>query len=100
MLAQYDVYSIAGSSDLFLELQANNVQGLSTKIGAPLIIKGRFDRPIHRLQPELDIGERTYTMLTRHIFSIPAADLKEPRANLVASDYRITSALDLLFHGI
>ena len=100
MTAQYDVYSIAGSNDLFLELQANNVQGLSTKIGAPLIAKGRFDRPIHRLQPEFDIGGRTYIMLTQHIFSIPAADLKDLHANLLASDYRITSALDLLFLGI
>jgi hypothetical protein len=97
-LAQYD--SIAGSNDLFLELQANNVQGLSTKIGAPLIAKAPFDRPIHRLQPELDVGGRIYIMLTQHIFSMPTADLKDLRANLVASDYRITSALDLLFHGI
>ena len=99
-MAQYDVYAISGSSDLFLELQANNVQGLSTKIGAPLIARGPFDRPIHRLQPEFDVGGRTYIMLTQHIFSIPATDLKELRANLIASDYRITSALDLLFHGI
>lgn len=36
-MAQYDVYSIAGTDDLFLDLQANRVQGLSTRIGAPLI---------------------------------------------------------------
>ena len=99
-MAQYDVYAIAGSTDLFLELQANNVHGLSTKIGAPLIAKSPFDRPIPKLQPEFDVGGRTYIMLTQHIFSIPAAHLKELRANLVGSDYRITSALDLLFHGV
>ena len=66
-MAQYDVLAIAGSSDLFLELQANRVQGLSTKIGAPLIVKGPYDRPIPGLQPELEVGGRTYIMLMQHI---------------------------------
>ena len=69
-MTQYDVFAIAGSADLSLELQANRVQGLSTKIGAPLIVKRPYDRPIPGLQ------------------------------NVEASEYRITSALDRLFHGV
>ena len=99
-MAQYDVYALAGSDDLFLELQANRVQGISTRVGAPLVRKSPSDKPIHRLQPTLVIRDQAYVMLTQHIFSLPAADLKERIDNISGEDYRITSALDLLFHGI
>jgi hypothetical protein len=39
-------------------------------------------------------------MMTQYIFSVPASDLRERLANLGDFDYRISSALDLLFHGI
>lgn len=99
-MAQYDVYEIAGSDDLFLELQANRVQGLATRIGAPLVAKTPFDRPIPKLQPEFVVDGRPFIMLTQHVFSLPASDLMKRRANLIAFEYRITSALDLLFHGV
>lgn len=98
-MAQYDVYTIAGSEDLFLELQHKTIQGLSTKVGAPLVKKLSGDRPIARLQPEFLVGGRNYIMLTQYLFSLPASDLREPIANLLENDYRITSAVDLLFHG-
>ena len=98
-MAKFDVYSIEGSKDLFLELQANRLQGLVTKIGAPLVLKTAGDRPIPKLQPELVVSGKTYVMLTEHLFSVPAADLKNKLTTLIESDYRITSALDLLFGG-
>lgn len=98
-MAQYDVCTIAGSDDLFLELQHRTIQSLSTKVGAPLVRQLPGDRPIPRLQPEFAIGGRSYIMLTQHLFSVPASDLREPIANLLENDYRITSAVDLLFHG-
>lgn len=78
----------------------NRVQGLFMRVGAPLIRKAALDRPIPRLQPELLVGGQIYIMLTQHLLSIPASDLREPITSLVDSDYRITSALDLLFHGV
>jgi hypothetical protein len=98
-MAQYDVYAIAGSGDLFLELQHKTVQSLSTKVGAPLVRKLPGDRPIPGLQPELVVGGQSYIMLTQHLFSIPTSELRKPIANLLENDYRITSAVDLLFHG-
>lgn len=99
-MAQYDVYAIFGTDDLFLELQSNRVQGLSTKIGAPLVRKLPSDRPIFRLQPEFYVAGQPHIMMTQYIFSVPASDLRERLANLRDFDYRISSALDLLFHGI
>jgi toxin CcdB len=99
-MAQYDVFAIAGSNDLFLELQANRVQGISTRVGVPLVRKAPSDKPIPRLQPTLVVRGQVYIMLTQHIFSLPAADLRERLDNISGEDYRITSALDLLFHGI
>ena len=99
-MAQYDVYAISDSNDLFLKLQSNRIQGLTTKIGAPLVRKLPSDRPILKLQPEFFIAGQPYIMLTQYILSVPASDLRERLANLKDFDYRITSAIDLLFHGI
>ena len=99
-MAQYDVYAILGSDDLFLELQSNRVQGLSTKIGTPLVRKLPSDRPIFRLQPEFVVAGQPHIMLTQYLFALPVSDLRQRLANLSELDYRISSALDLLFHGI
>jgi toxin CcdB len=99
-MAQYDVYSILGTDDLFLEVQSNRVQGLNTRIGAPLVRKLPSDRPIFRLQPEFFVAGQPHIMLTQYIFSLPVSDLRERLANFRDFDYRISSALDLLFHGV
>ena len=92
-MAQYDVFAIAGSSDLFLELQANRVQGLSTKIGCAA---GR-ERPVRSTYSGIAAGARGGHHAHAAYPLIPTSDLKDRRAHIAASEYRITSALDLLF---
>jgi hypothetical protein len=96
-MAQYDVFALDKSEDLFLELQAGNLQELPTRIGAPLILKTPFHKPVNRLHVELPVGGRTYIMLTHHLFSVP--DLWQKIGNVAGEEYKISTALDMLFYG-
>lgn len=37
-MAQYDVYAIRGSQDLLLDVQANILYGLSSRVIVPLVL--------------------------------------------------------------
>jgi hypothetical protein len=45
-MAQFDFYVPDRSGDLFLELQSQYATQLPTRIGAPLILKTPFSKPV------------------------------------------------------
>jgi toxin CcdB len=98
-MAQFDVYAIHSSQDLLLDVQANALYSLSSRMIIPLVLKNPFFTPAPRLNPEFRVNDEIYVMITHLMTSVPASQLHRPIANLASKHDQISSALDMLFLG-
>lgn len=83
-----------------IELQADLLADLRTRLVAPLVPAARFGLPATRLNPVFRIGNRNFVMDTALIAGIPAAQLGEAVASLADRNAEILGALDFLISGI
>ncbi|GLU29788.1 CcdB family protein [Brucella sp. NBRC 12950] len=97
-MARYDVYSNP-SGGYVLDVQADLLDELKTRIVIPLIIKALAPIPAKRLNPSFEIEGEEHVLVTQFMSSIPVSVLKERVTNLSASHDDIVSALDMAFHG-
>jgi toxin CcdB len=94
------MFTTARAGDGFLlEVQADLLDELNTRVVIPLVPYAPKMKIIRRLNPVFLINGRQYALFTHLIGTIPAARLAEPRANLVRHHDDIVSALDMLFQG-
>lgn len=83
-----------------LELQADLLAGLDTRLVAPLVPAARFGPPASRLNPVLRIGSRNFVMDTALVAGIPATQLGERVASLGERSAELLGALEFLMSGI
>jgi toxin CcdB len=98
-MARFDVFSNTGGDGYLLEIQADLLDELKTRVVVPLVPASGDFKPLRRLNPVFTIGGKPYVMFTHLIATVPAANLGEPRVNLAALEEQIEAALDMLFRG-
>lgn len=97
-MARYDVYQ--GSDDiLLLDVQADLLDQLKTRIVVPLILRDKAPQPAQRLNPIFKIGENYYVMVTQFMASIETTELKSLITNISHERDTIISALDMIMQG-
>lgn len=100
-MARLDVYPMPGGRPGYVvDVQADLLDQLRTRIAVPLMPERLAPKPITDLNPVFDIAGEPHVMLTQALASIPAAELKHPAASLMARHDAIVRALDLLFVGL
>ena len=82
-----------------LDVQADLLSGLSTRLVVPLIPAADFGTPIERLNPEFRIGGRAYIMATAEMAAVPRKSIGEKAATLEPQSAEILAALDFLISG-
>lgn len=97
-MARYDVYANPGGGYV-LDVQADLLDELKTRIVIPLIIKDMAPIPAKRLNPSFEIEGDEHVLVTQFMSAIPVSILKNPVTNLSVSHDEIVSALDMAFHG-
>lgn len=98
-MAQFDVFRFPETTELLLDVQSNRLDDILTRVIVPLVIKTPFLKPVPRLNPIFVIERDTYVMMPHYMTSIPRRDLHSVLTNLEHEQYRIKSALDMLFYG-
>ena len=98
-MARFDVYA-GHETGLLLDIQANVLGDLTTRIVVPLRVETSRPRPIARLNPILLIEDKRYFMHTQLATAVGLRDLGPFVVNLGDQEWPITSAIDLLFFGI
>lgn len=97
-MAQFHVYRLPDGM-LVLDLQSDFID-TGTRVAAPLLPPSEGLRPITRLEPVFEIGERRLALHTAEMAALPAGLLAGiPVANLTGEDYAIRRALDMVFSG-
>ncbi|MBX3509427.1 MAG: CcdB family protein [Parvibaculum sp.] len=84
-----------------VELQANLLSDLNTRLVAPLAPARLYQGVIPRLNPVIEIAGEPHVILTHHMAALPARLLAAPPvASAEAHRHDIIAAVDFLVSGI
>ncbi len=98
-MARFDVYPNSDGVGFLLDVQADLLSGLNTRVVVPLLPSDRAPRPATRLNPVFDVANRPHVMVTQFLAAIPTSALTPAVASLARHDHAIVGALDMLFSG-
>lgn len=96
-MARFDVYLT--KRGYLLDVQADLLEGIRTRIVVPLLPKGRSPEAARQLNPMFEIDGVKLRMFTQLIAAIPKSELGSRRASLGHEADTITRALDIVLQG-
>lgn len=99
-MARYDVYASPDSAGYLLDVQADLLESLNTRVVVPLMPVSAAPVPAKRLNPVFDIQSERYVMVTQFLSAVQASILKAPVTSLAQHDTEITGALDMVLTGV
>ncbi|KFI32425.1 plasmid maintenance protein CcdB [Haematobacter missouriensis] len=99
-MARYEVYPNPAGAGYLLDVQADLLDGLNTRVVVPLLPPDAAPLPARRLNPLFDIAETPHVMVTQFMAAVPLTMLGRPVSSLIGRDTEITNALDMLLSGI
>ena len=98
-MARFDVYARPGGAGYVLDVQADVLSGLNTRIVVPLLPLAEAPEPAKRLNPAFEVGSEPHVMVTQFMAAVPRGLLRSPVANLAEQDSAIMAALDMALVG-
>lgn len=98
-MARYDVHPAPDGRGYWLDVQADLLSRLNTRIVVPLIPCDIAPTPAGRLNPVFVIDGTECVMTTQFLSAVMAASLAHPTASLADQSDRIMAALDTALIG-
>ena len=98
-MAKLDVYPGAENDTLLLDVQADLLDALNTRMVVPLVAVSKAPVPAKRLNPVFVIDGTEYVMVTQFMAAVPRSILRKPVVSLNDRFEDITSAIDMLIQG-
>ena len=98
-MAKYDVYENPEGIGLLLNVQADLLETLNTRLVVPLLPLSNAPLPAKRLNPLFEIDSENYVMVSQFLAAVPRSLLKKNVGNLEEQFSDINEALDLLITG-
>ncbi len=98
-MARFDVYANRNGEGFLLDVQADLIQKLNTRVVVPLIPLDAAPAAADRLNPMFEVQGVEVSMLTQFIAAVPSAELTAFVASLDSESDSIYSAIDFLHHG-
>jgi toxin CcdB len=98
-MARFDVFRAQGGEGYLLDVQADHLAGLPSRVVVPLL-RPRPELPaIADLNPMLRVAGEEVAMMTHYLTAVPKRELGAAVADLADQRDTITRALDLLLTG-
>ena len=97
-MARFDYYTNPEGGFL-LDVQANLMSELNTRVVVPLLPRNTAPKPAGRLNPLFQIKGKAFVMVTQFMAAIAGDELREKAGSLAHRDVEIADALDMLFVG-
>lgn len=98
-MARFDVYPNPGSEGKLLDVQADLLEGLNTRVVVPMMRLEVGPAPASHLNPVFTIRNQPMVMATQFLAAVPATILSHPETNLGQYRDEIVAAIDFLFQG-
>ena len=101
-MAQFDLYENprGGHYPLLLDVQADLLARLATRVVVPLTRLDGHGPPVSRLNPTATIDGVDHVLVFQELAAVPVSALGEPIASLGPRRTELVAALDLLFTGL
>lgn len=98
-MPRFDVYPNSEGEGFLLDVQADLLGHLNTRMVVPLLPLSRAPQPARHLNPVFDIAGECLVMTTQFMAAVPARLLQTPIGNLQARRQEIVAAIDFLLQG-
>lgn len=100
-MSRLDVHPMPGKGrdGYVLDIQADLLSHLSTRVVVPLLPENAAPKPISDLNPVFEVRGERHVMVTQAIASIPGRELKRAVGSLTDQHDAVTRALDTLLLG-
>jgi toxin CcdB len=98
-MARFDVYANKAVGGYLLDVQADLLSGLNTRMVVPLLPLKAAPKPAAQLNPAFEINGTAVSMVTQFMAAIPEAELKRHVASLDQHRETILAAIDFLHQG-
>ena len=98
-MARFDVYLGSGNAAYLLDVQANELGDLNTRVVVPLMPIGDAPKPAQVLNPVFRIDGTNCVMVSQYMSAVQSKMLKKTVCTVADHRNEITAALDLLFFG-
>ena len=82
-----------------VDVQADTLEGLNTRLVIPLMPPETAPRPGHRLNPRFQIAGHHYILVTQYMAATRHSNLTRTGHSLRERSDDITAALDMLLYG-
>ena len=97
-MARFDVYESSGG--LFVDVQADTLDVLDTRVIIPLMTLEVAPKPARRLNPKIVIRGQDYYLQPQYISAVTPYELGRRCGDLKDERDRIVAALHVLFQGV
>lgn len=98
-MARFEVYRDPDGHGFLLDVQANMMSHLNTRIVVPLMPEAAAPKQAKGLNPGFMIGDVAVVMVTQFLAAVPMSALKDQVATLDQHHTTIVDAIDLLMQG-
>lgn len=98
-MARFDLYRPTGSTVWLMDVQADVLDHLRTRVVVPLLPPDEVPNRIGDLHPAFEVEGQRLLMATQLMAAVPRHELGRPVANLATHRDDITRAPDLLLTG-
>jgi toxin CcdB len=98
-MARFDIYRAPDAEGYLLDIQANFLSHLNTRLVVPLMPLSKAPQPALRLNPCFRIEDDDVVMVTQFMAAAPSSILKEPAGSLADQHAEIVKAVDFLIQG-
>jgi toxin CcdB len=98
-MSRYSVYANPDAEGYLLDVQADLLDHLNTRVVIPLMPIAIAPLPARTLNPSFEISNEYYILVTQFVATVPMSALRHPVLNLKHEHQAIVAALDLLLQG-
>ncbi|MGA7539617.1 MAG: CcdB family protein [Steroidobacteraceae bacterium] len=98
-MARFEVYLNPDGNGFLVDVQADLMSHLNSRLVIPLVRSNIAPTPIKVLNPIFQIEEATYLMLTQQMAAVSVQMLKRPVLNVNDRRDEVVAAIDLLLQG-
>ncbi|MEP3944705.1 CcdB family protein [Ascidiaceihabitans sp.] len=98
-MAKYDVFTNPSGDGYLLDVQADLLSDLNTRVVVPLLPTSSAPKPATRLNPIFDFEDQPVVMVTQFMAAVPTGIIKTSVGKLDEEFEKITSAIDMLIQG-
>lgn len=98
-MARFDVYKNPDGMGCLLDVQADLLSHLNTRMVVPLLPLTFAPKPAQNLNPCFEVEGETLVMATQFMAAVPANILRTPITNIHPKRDEVVAAIDFLMQG-